>query len=232
MNSLQLQVDGEMLLTDQGSAPYSREYLSDARAGFYEVQARGHNTVIVAERDQRIDAQGRIVESRKGANFRYVALDSGAACGENVRFVRHIVMLVEPPGETGVTLVVLDDLNNGVPEKADTFWHTRGQINLDGLAGTIIGARAGLHFALASTVAVKASVMSYPLERRGHDNVLRMSAGVLGRAFTASVFSRRKIGGPVEVIQDDRGGACVRIGKTAVTFAMGRQDLRLSSVEM
>lgn len=231
MNSLQLQVDGEMLLTDQGSAPYSREYLSDARDGFYEVQARGHNTVIVAGRDQRIDAQGRVIESRKGADFRYVALDSGTACGENTRFVRHIVMLVEPRTETGVTLVVLDDLNNGVPEKVDTFWHTRGQIHLDGLTGTIIGARAGLHFALASTVSVKASVKSHPLERRGHDNVLQMSAGVLGRALTASAFSRREISGPVEVVQDDRGGACVRIGKTALIFTMCRQDLRLASVE-
>jgi hypothetical protein len=231
MNSLQLQVDGEMLLTDQGSAPYSREYLSDAREGFYEVQARGHNTIIVAERDQRIDAQGRVAESRKGANFRYVALDSGAACGENVRFVRHVVMLVEPRTETGVTLVVLDDLNNDVPEKVETFWHTRGQINLDGLGGTIIGSRAGLHFALASTVSVKASVKSRPLERRGSDNVLQMSAGILGRALTASVFSRRKIAGPVEVVEDGRGGACVRMGKTAVTFAMGRQDLRLASVD-
>jgi len=35
----------------------------------------------------------------------------------------------------------------------------------------------------------------------------------------------------VEVVQDDRGGACVRIGKTALIFTMGRQDLRLASVE-
>jgi len=230
MNSLQLQVDGEMLLTDQGSAPYSRDYLSDAREGFYQVQARGHNTVIVAERDQRIDAQGRITESRKGADFRYVALDSGSACGENSRFIRHIVMLVEPRTEMGVTLVVLDDLNNSVPEKVHTFWHTRGQIHLDGLTGTIIGSRAGLHFALASTVSVKASVKSHPLERLGYDNVILMSAGVLGRALTASVFSRRKIGGPVEILEDDRGGVCVRMGKAAVTFAMGRRDLRLASV--
>jgi hypothetical protein len=231
MNSIQLQVDGEMLLTDPGSAPYSREYLWDARDGFYEVQARGHNTVIVAQRDQRIDAQGRIAESRKGADFRYVALDAGAACGENTRFVRHVVMLVEPRTETGVTLVVLDDLDNGVPEKVHTFWHTRGQINLDGPAGTIIGARAGLHFALASTVDIKASVKSHLLERRGNDNVIQISAGVLGRALTASVFSRRKIGRPVEIVEDDRGGVCVRIGKAAVTFAMGRRDLRLASVE-
>jgi hypothetical protein len=130
-----------------------------------------------------------------------------------------------------VTLVVLDDLDNSVPEKVHTFWHTRGQINLDGLAGTIIGARAGLHFALASTAAVKASVKSHPLERRGNDNVIRISAGVLGRALTAGVFSRRQIGGPVEIVQDDHGGVCVRMGKAAVTFALGRRDLRLASVK-
>ena len=234
MNSIQLQVDGEMLLTDQGSAPYSREYLSDAREEFYEVQARAHNTVIVAQRDQRIDAQGRIVESRKAPQFRYVAMNAGSACGENVRFVRHVVMLVEPKSQTGVTLVVLDDLINGVPEKVEMFWHTRGQIHLDPQtkAGTLIGSRAGLYFALASTVKAKASVKSYPLARRSRDNVLQTSAGVLGRALTASVFSRRKIDGPLEVIEDARGGACVRAGTMEVAFVLGRQDLRLTSVQV
>ncbi len=232
MNSIQLQIDGEMLLTDQGSAPYSREYLTDAREEFYEVQARAHNTVIVAERDQRIDAQGRIVESRTGPNFRHVAMDAGAACGENVRFVRHVVMLVEPDSETGVTLVVLDDLINGVPEKVEMFWHTRGQISLDRetRSGTIVGSRAGVHFAIGSTVDAKAFVKSYPLGRRGRDNVLQTSAGVLGRALTASVFSRREIAGPLDVVEDENGGAIVRAGDMEVVFSLGRKDLGLTSV--
>jgi len=234
MNSIQLQVDGEMLLTDQGSAPYSREYLYDAREEFYEVQARAHNTVVVAERDQRIDAQGRIIKSRKAPEFRYVAMDAGAACGENVRFVRHVVMLVEPHSETGVTLVVLDDLINGVPEKVEMFWHSRGQIQLDRetKAGTIVGSRAGLHFALASTVKTEVFVKSYPLARRMRDNVLQTSAGVLGRALTASMFSRRKIAGRLEVVEDDGGGARVRADGMEVAFVLGRQDLCLASVEI
>lgn len=232
MNSIQLQVDGEMLLTDQGSAPYSREYLSDSREEFYEAQARAHNTVVVAERDQRIDAQGRIVACRKGEDFRYVAMDSGGACGDNVRFTRHVVMLIDPAREVGVALVVLDDLTNYTPEKVETFWHSRGQIQVDPqtLIGTIIGRRAGLHFALASTVRTAAAVKSYPLGRRSRDQVIEMSAGVIGRSLTASVFSRRKIAAPAEVVETD-GGARVSAGKIAVRFGMSGSGLALEAVE-
>jgi len=55
MNTLQLQVDGEMLLVDLGGA-----YTNHGSAhSFYDVQARAHNTVLVAENDHQIDAQGR-----------------------------------------------------------------------------------------------------------------------------------------------------------------------------
>jgi len=131
-----------------------------------------------------------------------------------------------------VTLVVLDDLTNHVPEKVETFWHSRGQIQLDGrsLSGTIIGRRAGLHFALASTVGLQAAVKSYPLERHARDHVIEMTSGVIGRAFTASVFSRREIAGPVEVAQSE-AGVTVRTGETTLCFAMARNELTLKAVE-
>ena len=232
MNSVQLQVDGEMLLTDLGGLPQTAAQASDARAEFYEVQARAHNTIRVAERDQQIAAHGRIIASRSGKAFRYLACDAENACGENVSFVRHVVMAVGPADGRGTMLLVLDDINNGVPEKVETFWHTHGRIELDAESrtGTILGRRAGLHFALASTVKAKADTSSYPLDRTRRDNVLRLTAGVIGRALTASVFSRARIDGAVEIAEDPDGGVCVRAGGFEARFGLDGRYLRLASV--
>ena len=234
MSSIQLQVDGEMLLMDLGNAPYSREYLSSARGEFYEVQACAHNTVVVAESDHHIDAHGRIVDSRNSRAFRYVACDAEDACGENTRFVRHVVMVVEPDSQAGTMLVVLDDLTNGVPERVETFWHTPGRIELDEqtLKGTIVGRSAALHFALASTVKTTASASSHPVNHHRRDNVLRMSAGVIGRALTASVFSRRKVPGQVAIAEDVSGDVLVTAGRVEVRFAQPGPYLKLRAVRV
>jgi len=232
MNTIQLQVDGEMLLTDLGSAPYSREYLSEARGEFYEAQARAHNTVIVAEHDHRIDAHGRIVDSRSGRNFRYVACDAETACGPNVHFVRHLVMIVDEQTRTGLMLVVLDDLTSSLPEKMETFWHTQGKLQLDAkkMTGTITGRRAGLEFALASTVKTTAAAKSYPIDPRRRDNVLEAAAGVMGRALTASVFSRRKIARPVVLSEAPDEEVRVEIGRVKLAFRPSGRNLKLRSV--
>jgi hypothetical protein len=234
MNSIQLQVDGEMLLMHLGHAPYSREYLSSARGEFYEVQACAHNTVVVAEADHQIDAHGRVVDSRNTPDFRYVACDAEGACGENTRFVRHVVMVVDRASQTGRMLLVLDDLTNGVPERVETFWHTPGRIDLDAraLKGTIVGRSAALHFALASTEKAAAFASSYPVNHRRRDNVLRLSAGVVGRALTASVFSRRKISGRVAISEDLLGGVRVSAGRVEVEFAQPGRDLKVRSVNV
>jgi len=234
MNSIQLQVDGEMLLMHLGHAPYSREYLSSARGEFYEVQACAHNTVVVAESDHHIDAQGRIVDSKNTRDFRYVACDAEGACGENTQFVRHVVMAVDPASQIGTMLLVLDDLTNGVPERVETFWHTPGKIDLDAraLKGTMVGRGAAVHFAMGSTVKTAASASSYPVNHRRRDNVLRLSAGVIGRALTASVFSRRKISGRVAITEDVSGLVCVTAGRFEAIFAQPGRYMRLRSVRV
>ena len=234
MNSIQLQVEGEMLLADLGNAPYSQEYLSQARGEFYEVQARAHNTVTVAEGDHRIDAQGRIADSKSGPGFRYIACDAEDACGENVQFARHLVMVVDRRSGQGTALIVLDDLTNGAPERVETFWHTPGRIDLDeqSLTGTITGRRAGLYFALASTAGLGAMTRSYPLERGRRDNVLQMSGGFVGRALTASVFSRRRISKRLRIIEDEGGLVQVKVGRVTAGFVQAGKNLSLRSVEV
>ncbi|HUS92548.1 MAG TPA: heparinase II/III family protein [Phycisphaerae bacterium] len=231
MNTIQLQVDGEMLLTDLGGGPNSREYFSEARGEFYEAQAQAHNTVIVAERDHQIDAQGRMLDSRSGRGHRYVACDAGSACGENVRFIRHVTMVLDEAAQTGVMLVVLDDLTNGVPEKVEWFWHTHGRLHLDAgkHTGTLTGERAGLQFALASTARLEVTAGSYPIDRRQRDNILRATAGIVGRALTVSVFSRRPIDGDVGLVEE-ADGVRVTAGQVELCFVQPGRDLRLRRV--
>jgi hypothetical protein len=232
MNSIQLLADGELLLTDLGEAQPSREYFSEARGDFYEAQARAHNTVSVADRDHQIDACGRIIAARSGGSYRYVACSAGPACGENVRFVRHVVMVLDAETRAGALLVVLDDLTDGVPEKVETYWHTEGRIQLDPKTqtGMIAGRRAGLHFALASTVRTSVFTKSYPIERGRRDNVLQMSAGVIGRALTVSVFSRRKLRRRVRIAEGPGEGAAISAGTVELRFRTAGRDLELQAV--
>ncbi|MFO7908323.1 MAG: heparinase II/III family protein [Pirellulaceae bacterium] len=233
MNSIQLQVDGEMLLTDQGHPPYTRNYFSERRSEFYEVQARAHNTITVAEADHRLDARGEIVGEKCSANYRWVLCDAGEACGEDVRFLRHVVMLMDRKTGAGKSLVVVDELTNGVPERVDLFWHTRGHVHLAGdpspVTGTITGQRAKLNFAVYAGVPSQTTVEVHELNSRRPDHVLRTTAGVSNTAEFVSVFSREEAPRKISVERSD-GRLIVTVGETTLTFRSGREATELESV--
>lgn len=234
MNSIQLQVDGEMMLIDPPSPPDSREYFSDARGEFYEVQARGHNTIVVADRDHQIDAQGQIIEAQCGGDYRWLACDAKEACGENTRFIRHVVMLLDESG-VGRSLVVLDDVTNGAPETVVLYWHSLGDIRTAdaAMSGSITGRRAKLHFAIAATVAATMKSTRRKLHAGVVDHVLRVSAGVMGRAIFVSVFSR-EAPGEIHIDRDDSPGSTLRVAAAGAQLAFEpvRHGLQLKSVTM
>lgn len=234
MNSIQLQVDGEMMLTDPPSPPNGAEYFSDARQDFYEVQARGHNTIVVADSDHQIDAQGQIIEAQCGDRYRWVACDSKGACGENTHFIRHIVMLLDESG-VGKSLVVLDDVTNGAPETVVLYWHTLGVIKAKTAAmkGTITGRRANLHFAIAATVGASLKSTRQKLHTGATDRILRVSAGVMGRAFFVSVFSREDPG-HVQIDEGESGESALRVITAGAELDFGpvHHGLTLRSVSM
>ena len=228
MNSIQVQLDGEMLLRDLDI----REYATDLPSEFYQVQARAHNTVVVAERDHRIDAQGSIVEAQSGKNFRWIACDAHIACGENVRFIRHVVMIVDPEDQTGKMLIVLDELANAVGERIDQFWHTHGRLQMKARAksGVISGRRTNLHFALASTVKTKVSTQSHGLNHNQTDNVICVTAGNATRAMFASVFAPKKIAGKVTFGRNRAGSAVLQAGGYTVCFKRRKNRLHLDKI--
>ncbi len=233
MNSIQLQVDGEMMLTDQGHPPYTRNYFSQRRVEFYEVQARAHNTITVAESDHRIDARGEIVGEKAAADYRWVACDAGEACGENVRFIRHVVMLMDRRSGQGRSVVVVDELTNGVPERVDLFWHTRGHVHLAGepnpIRGTITGRSAKVHFAIYASVPSQTTVQLYELSTRRPDHVLQTTAGVSDTAEFVSVFSRDET--PSEIsARHDNGRLIVTVGETVLQFQREADVTKLLSV--
>jgi len=231
MNSIQLQIDGEMFLVDVGSPPYSADYFSETRGRFYEIQAQGHNTAVVAGRDHLIQCQGSILEAQGGADYRWLAMDSAGACGEDVQFIRHVVMIVDPGRKLGETVLVLDEISSGSPEKVELFWHSAGDITLDEKkqAGTLSGTRSDVSFALAATVPVKVVADQRGLARRGADRFLRLTGGLVGPTYIAGVFSRLKKMGRVTVT-DRLGGVKVTLGAAVVRFSRGKRHLVLDSV--
>lgn len=232
MNSIQLQVDGEMLLVDLGHPPYSDRYFSDERDSFYEVQAQAHNTIVVAERDHLIEAQGSIAEARSDKHYRWVALDSAGACGDQVHFIRHVVMVVDPNKRVGETVVVLDELASAAPEMVDLRWHTYGKIALKAksMTGKITGKQAALKFALASTVKASLETTSHRLSVHRADNVLHLSCGLVGKGYFASVFTRRREDVKLKLAETS-DGVTVTFGSLTVAFGAAKKRLVLDKVE-
>lgn len=231
MNAVQVQVDGEMLLSDTEHPPFSRAFLSEAREEFYEVQARAHNTIVVADRDHRIDARGRFVGSAVDKRHRWVACDAGEACGENVRFVRHVTMFTgQQPAER--MLLVLDDLEVGVPEKVQLFWHTPGQVALEAEAGrgTITGYAGALHFALWSSMESQVWADSRTAGRGRRDRFITLAGGAMGRVLIVSAFSP---GAPIESVtcEESEDGTVVKAGAVTARFARERGLLALRSFD-
>jgi hypothetical protein len=233
MNSLQLQVDGEMMLIDLGHPPDAgSSYFSRARSGFYEVQARAHNTILVGEEDQRPDAQGSIVDSQTGPDYRWVLGEAGQACGENVTFYRHVILLTNPKDGRGHTLVVLDELNQPSPEHWELFWHTGGKIDLAAgeMSGRIAGRKAHLNFALTSTLPAQTQTGHRVLDYGRADFYLRLSAGGVGQSYIASVFSREPLPGGVQLKPVGKGGVMLTFAQQVLEFRSAKKHLTLERV--
>jgi len=229
MNAIRLQVDGEMILNDAGRHVLGETYPSEAHRAFYEVQARAHNTVVVADADHRIDAQGLIAEAQAGKTYRWVVCDARDALGPNVRFIRHVVMLLDRATADGKVLLVLDEITNAVPETIEVFWHTGGTIERAGRskAGRIVGGAAEVYFALPTTVRASVTTASYAFGSGQNDNVMTVSSGVMGTAYLAAIFSRDVPGGRATVKVNRGGSVTVAAGTIKARFRPGPNHLEL-----
>jgi hypothetical protein len=230
MNSLQVQVDGEMLLTDAGNPPdEGSEYFSPARNHFYEVQAPAHNTITVAREDHRPDAQGTILDSGASDASRWVICNGGEALGESSRFHRAVVLLMDKHG-AGKTLVVLDEVQLSSPEKVHLFWHTAGKIELDEAkhTGSIQGQKASLRFAIAASTPIESHTGSKKLSYGREDHFVRVTTGATGPTYFLSVFSRdAKMASSKPSIQPGpKGELQIHVGTTTLNFQAGKGGLK------
>ncbi len=232
MNSVHLQVDGEMLLANVVRSGNDENHYAGPGTDMDQVQAVMHNTIIVAERDHQIDARGAIREAQNGKGFRWICCDAAAACGENVRFIRHLLMVVDTASGTGEALIVLDELTNGVPERVDLFWHSAGNIEMDSetLCGTIRGQEAEVYFALCSTVKSRCWTESRRVDAQTTDNFVHLTAGVMDKALFASVFSRTPLKGAPTIETDPDGDVRIMVGERTVRFTAGREYLKLQKI--
>lgn len=197
MNSIQVVLDNEILLAEPGSPDFSHQYLSpEGRYGFYEVQAASHNTITIADRGQRIDSAGSIIQSESTNRYRWVVGHAGAALGENVRFYRHVVMPIFPKKTNSRVLIVLDEIHNGLCEEITATWHSRRDIKLNknGRSGTILGKTGSLHFASTGTCKTEINLERRELSGHRPDNVIVILTAAVNHAMLATVFATRPIG--------------------------------------
>lgn len=229
MNAVQVQADGEVLVTDLGNPPYNRRYFSPDRYSFYPVVAAGHNTLTVGGREQTLDGQGQIVEAEDDPAYRYLVASAGEALGEHVRFNRHVIMLLDEMGREGQCVVVLDEVTNAIPERIEASWHSFGQIYLEGQAGAIIGQQSGLHFRVAATETVACETKVQKLGQT-LDCRLHVRCQPAARLVLVTVFSR----GPVdrlEVHQSSRRDVTLRLPGREAHFKGSRRHLHLESIQ-
>ncbi len=231
MNSLQVMIDGEVLLNDPGSPEFTREYFDpESRYGFYEVQPTAHNTLVLGDRGHRIDASGSIIEAQDEPGFRWIAGEGGQCLGDDVAFVRHVVM---PIGEKdlGEMIVVLDEVHDVVPEKAILAWHTAGEVtfNADGLTGTIQGQQAMLHFAFLSPLALMAGVKEKSIGQRT-DRCLHVTSAANANQLIVSVFSRKPL--TKAKLKILRGDVTLAATGLSLHWKASRRYLKLDSVKI
>lgn len=230
MCSLQLQVGGEMLLTDLGLPPITAQQGDEISQEMAEIQAASHNTLIIGRRDQVLDAQGAIVEAQDEPQWRWLACNAGNAWGDDVQHVRHIIMLTAQRSQEGTMLVVLDELTNVTPENVDLFWHTPGQITASGpMTGAIQGTQNALHYAIHSSGPASLSVL-HKEHNRKKDDILHLDLGSTSKAVVVSAFSRHAAIAAPTVKKAATGEVTIKIGKASLHFKPSKRHMLLDKV--
>lgn len=228
MNSLQIQVNSEMLLAQHTNGPEGALPESDE---FYDVHARAYNTVVVAERDHQLDALGTIAASASEKNYRWVCCNANHACGGNVRFFRHVVMVLGKVG-AGRAVVVLDEITNPIAERVDLFWHGRGEIDLDSTQpkGLIRGSRSDLHFAITGSQVMRTWTENHKFSARYTDHVIWTTTQIEGTGMLVSYFANEPIKNmPTLAITPD-GSISVEVDLGRLSFTKGPEHLALADV--
>ncbi len=230
MNSLQIQVNSEMLVAQQPAGPDGTLPESDE---FYDVHARAYNTIVVAERDHQLDALGTIAETSCGKNHRWVCCDANIACGASVQFFRHVVMVVDADG-AGRAIVVVDEISNPIAERVDLFWHGRGKITLDPAQpkGLIRGRRGDLHFAIGGTQPMRTWTEDHTFGPRHTDHVIWTTTQIEGTGLLVSCFAGESITNMPTIKTAQDGSVCVEVDSAKLSFTAGPEHLTLADVSI
>ena len=230
MCSVNLQVDGETMLVDRGLPPYPFGEEDDPNVDLIDLPAASHNVLLVGRRDHRIDGQGMIVEAQSDRNFRWVACDSGTTLGDEVRFIRHVVMLTHPRTRTGSTLAILDELVSPGGGGADLFWHSPAMIQRDGhrQTGVMQGVRARLYFGLTSTTACTLNVLRRETTSR-NESILHLHLPRANKLLIAGTFSKKPVSEP-DIRKSPNGDVRLLLDHAELNFRSHKRHLQLVDV--
>ena len=222
MNSTQLMVKNELLLANPTT--HSDTQLPEELDEFYDIPARMNNTITVGQADHMPDAQGRIIHKFCDENIRWCVCNGSTACGHDVKFHRHIIMLAKEK-----ILVTLDHLDLPRREIVDLFWHSPGKISLDenSQSGKISGLSANLDFAVCASQHGILKQQSKPLGANRQDNFLQFTTELTGEQFIASVFTAGTPANRISLNASDPTNIELTFGEHTLYFKKDKHYLML-----
>jgi hypothetical protein len=231
MNALQLQVDGQMVLINPG--PPDTEGTGPYQDAVGEpIRAADHNTLVIGQRDHALDAQGGIIDAVEETSYRWVACDAGQACGVDTRFVRHVVMILDPKTHQGRTVLILDEIFNAAEEPVDVFWHVASKPEVDEKQRRFAVAANGgaVHGSFISEPSARLHHRSWQ-RRRGSHHVLKFSAELTGHGLFAAAFARDQAEVEIELKTEDQI-VVASVPGASVRFKRARHHLQLDRVDL
>jgi hypothetical protein len=123
LNHVSVAVGEEYLLCDLGRRPYTSDYFGDARYKYYELDTRGHNTLLIGGRGQRHRAAGELIVPDQQEHYDYlIGVADGAYQVETTKVRRHVVFV-----RRGFW-VLLDEVETPEPQNIELRFHTYADI--------------------------------------------------------------------------------------------------------
>jgi hypothetical protein len=130
LNHITVAVGDAKLLLDLGRRTYTSDYFGPGRYKYYELDTRGHNTLLIGGAGQVAGREGELIGPLCGEHYEaFIGVADGAYHCETIRVRRHVVFVRRR------YWVLLDEIITPQPQTVELRFHTYGEIAASTPAG-------------------------------------------------------------------------------------------------
>lgn len=123
LNHVSVAVGDEYLLCDLGRRSYTADYFGPNRFSYYELDTRGHNTVLIGGKGQVFRREGRVLPPQRIGDCEYlVGVADGAYHEQVTKARRHLVFAHKR------FWILLDEIETPEEQNVEMRFHTYGEI--------------------------------------------------------------------------------------------------------